>query len=305
MTSLPTLTGLRAFEAAARLGSFTAAAAELNVTQAAVSRSVKALEAQLDCVLFNRAANALALTREGRELLPELTSAFGLIAKAVGRTALLRQAPVLTVGVGPTFAIRWLIPRLARFQAAHPGIEVHTATGGATTAFRPEWTCSLRLGRDTTAGSVSEPLFSPQMTPVCSPAVAARLKKPEDIYKVPLLDIEHTPEDWSLWLERAGLDAARVDRRATFPFHAFALQAAQDGLGVAMGLHPYVVDDLQAGRLVAPFALEVTKPVGWYFVYRKGALQQPGLAQFRAWVRREARAVTRRSSPSTARRSGP
>lgn len=289
VNSLPTLTGLRAFEAAARLGSFTAAAAELNVTQAAVSRSVKALESQLGGTLFVRSANALVLTREGRELLPELTSAFGLIGKAVARATAFGRTPVLTVGVGPTFAIRWLIPRLARFHAAHPGIEVHTATGGSTTAFRPEWTCSLRLGKDTSPGSVSEPLFSPRMTPVCSPTLAQRLRLPEDLYKVPLLDIEPTPEDWTLWLRKAGLDGQRVDRRTSFPFHAFALQAAQDGLGVAMGLHPYVVDDLQAGRLVAPFALEVPKPLGWYFVYRQGAERQPGLAEFRAWVRQEAR----------------
>ena len=158
MKSLPTLTGLRAFECAARRGGFTAAAAELNVTQAAVSRSVKALEHQLGCALFARGANALVLTREGRELLPELGSAFGLMTKAVERVRSLKASPVLTVGVGPTFALRWLIPRLPRFREAHPGIELHTATAGATAALRAEWTCSVRMGKDATPGAVNTPL---------------------------------------------------------------------------------------------------------------------------------------------------
>jgi LysR family transcriptional regulator of beta-lactamase len=163
MDRLPTLNGLRAFESAARLGGFTAAAQELHVTQAAVSRSVKALEGQLGYAVFLRNANALALTPEGRMLVPELTAAFELMAKATQRVRQSRAAPVLTVGVGPTFAIRWLIPRLGRFQQRHPEIEVHTATGGATALLRPEWTCSLRLGKDPSAGVVSEPLFSPEM----------------------------------------------------------------------------------------------------------------------------------------------
>jgi len=137
MGGLPTLTGLRAFEAAARLGSFTSAAAELHVTQAAISRSVKALESQLGVPLFGRSANQLALTREGRELLPALSSAFGLMGKAVARVRAAHDAPLLTVGVWPTFAIRWLIPRLARFRRHHQGIELHTTTAGATALLRP------------------------------------------------------------------------------------------------------------------------------------------------------------------------
>src|SRR5689334_2464533 len=120
MRRLPSLNGLRVFEAAARLGSFTTAAGELHVTQAAVSRSVKMLEAQLGCSLFERHANALTLTDAARLLLPELTASFARIAHAVERAAGRDARDVLTVGVGPTFAMRWLIPRLGRFQAEHP-----------------------------------------------------------------------------------------------------------------------------------------------------------------------------------------
>jgi DNA-binding transcriptional LysR family regulator len=287
MDRLPSLNGLRAFEAAARLGGFTAAAQELHVTQAAVSRSVKALEGQLGYPLFQRNANALALTPEGRMLVPDLTSAFELMAKATQRVSQSRAGPVLTVGVGPTFAIRWLIPRLGRFQQRHPEIEVHTATGGATALLRPEWTCSLRLGKDPSPGVVSEPLFSPEMTPVCSPAMAKKLKVPADLAKETLLDIAHTPEDWVLWLTRAGVDPARISRRSVFPYHAFALQAALDGMGVAMGLQPYVTDDLKAGRLVAPFQLSVTKPLGWYLSYRKEVGGSEAFRKFRRWVKQQ------------------
>jgi len=287
MDRLPSLNGLRAFEAAARLGGFTAAAGELHVTQAAVSRSVKALEGQLGHPLFERNANALALTAEGRLLVPDLTAAFELMAKATQRVRQARAAPVLTVGVGPTFAIRWLIPRLGRFHQRHPEIEVHTATGGATAAMRPEWTCSLRLGKDPSPGVVSEPLFSPEMTPVCSPAVARRLKSPADVAKLTLLDIAHTPEDWVLWLTRAGVDPSRISKRSVFPYHAFALQAALDGMGVAMGLQPYVSDDLQAGRLAAPFELSVTKPLGWYLSYRKDVAGNEAFRKFRRWVKQQ------------------
>lgn len=290
MSALPTLTGLRAFESAARLGSFTAAAVELNVTQAAVSRSVKALEQQLGWRLFTREANALALTPQGTALLPDISQAFSLMEQSLRRAREAQAAPVLTVGVGPTFAIKWLIPRLGRFHAAHPQIEVRTVTGGATAQLRPDWTCSLRLGRDPTPGTVSTPMFSPLMTPVCTPALARRLKSAADLRRVPLLDVGHTPEDWTLWLQEAGVDATQVDRKSVFPFHAFALQAALDGQGVAMGLRPYVIDDLSAGRLVAPFSLEVVKPQGWFFVQRRDDSSHRALAPFRAWVLREARA---------------
>src|SRR3954469_22550681 len=142
MARLPSLTGLRAFEASLRLGGFTAAAQELNVTQAAVSRSVKALEAQLGYALFRRSANALEPTAEARQLAPDIGAAFDLMAKATLRVSQARAAPVITVGGCATFAIRWLIPRLGRFQARHPGLEVHTVTGGANAPLGAEWTCS-------------------------------------------------------------------------------------------------------------------------------------------------------------------
>lgn len=285
---LPSLNALRAFEAAARLGGFTAAAAELSVTQAAVSRSVKLLEQQLGCPLFERHANALSLTDRARILLPELSAAFERMRGAVQRIQETGARPVLTVGVGPTFAMRWLIPRLSRFQAQHPGIEVHVTTGGAAAPHRSEWNCSITLGRDSTAGMTSLPLFTPEYQPVCNPALAAQLRTPQDLYAATLLDVRHAPGDWSLWLATAKLDEARIANRLVFEYYAFALQAALDGAGVAIGLHPYIVDDLAAGRLVAPFHLRVEKKSGWYLSFRNEAKNLPAFVAFMDWVCEEA-----------------
>ena len=288
MPALPSLTSLRAFESAARLGSFTAAALELHVTQAAVSRSIKALESQLGFVLFERAANMLSLTRQGRELLPELGSAFRLIGMAVARARAVDAIPVLTVGVGVTFAIRWLIPRLPIFRHREPGIELRIATGGPSAKLRSEWTCSIRLGRDPSPDVISVPLFSPRMTPVCAPAVGRQLHHPADLLTVPLLDVEHTPGDWKLWMRAASLEETRAERRDIFPSYSFALQAALDGLGVAMGLHPYVVDDIAANRLIAPFEISVTKPDGWFLSFRREAEGNVSFQKFRGWLTTEA-----------------
>lgn len=298
MRRLPSLNGLRAFEAAARLGSFAAAAAELNVTQAAVSRSVKGLEAQIACRLFERHANALMLTDKGRLLLPELTAALDLMSGAVQRIVKAPTRPVLTVGMGPTFAIRWLIPRLSRFHALHPDIEVHTATGGAAAPLRDEWTCSITLGKDSSPGVSSLPLFSPNYSPVCSPRLSRRLRVPSDLYRATLLDVRHAPRDWSLWLAKAKLDEGKITKRLVFDYYVFAIQAALDGVGVAIGLYPYIVDDLAAGRLVAPFKQSVLKQQGWYLTYRDDVKQMPAFIAFMDWVREEAQSERKSGQPA-------
>jgi LysR family transcriptional regulator, regulator of gene expression of beta-lactamase len=294
MRKLPSLNALRAFEAAARLSSFTAAAAELHVTQAAVSRSVKLLESQLGQALFERHANALTLTDAARLLLPELTASFDRVAAAVQRVAGAHSRPALTVGVGPTFAMRWLIPRLGRFKALHPEIEIHITTGGAAAPLQDEWTCSITLGRDAKAGVTSLPLFSPWYSPVCSPRIAKKVREPKDLYRSTLLDVRHAPGDWSLWLGKAGLDEAKIANRVVFEFYAFALQAALDGVGVAIGLQPYIVDDMAAGRLVTPFALSVRKEQGWYLTFRDAAKKHPDFVAFMGWMRKEAHIETER-----------
>jgi DNA-binding transcriptional LysR family regulator len=288
MRRLPSLNGLRAFEAAARHGSFTAAGSELGVSQAAISRLVRLLEARLGLLLFERRPNGLTLTAQGRAFQPGLTAAFDGIARLAEQVTSASSDRVLTVGVGPTFAIRWLIPRLGDFHRAHPGIEVRLTTGGAVVALRDDWTCGVQLGDGDWPGYVAEPLFSAEMFPVCTPNMAKRLRRPADLAGATLLDVSHSSEDWTQWLAAAGLDALTT-RGPSFGTYAMALQAALDGVGVAMGLRPYVVDDLEAKRLVRPFRLTVPKRRAWYIAYRRERAEEPGLVAFRAWLHAVAR----------------
>lgn len=288
MRRLPSLNGLRAFEAAARHGSFTAAGVELGVSPAAVSRLVRLLEARLKVPLFERHPNGLSLTSQGRAFQPGLTAAFDGIARLTDQVTQATDDRVLTVGVGPTFAIRWLIPRLGDFHRAHPDIEVRLTTGGAVVSLRDDWTCGVQLGDGDWPGYVAEPLFSAEMFPVCTPVIATRLRAPEDLAGSMLLDVSHSTEDWTQWLAAAGRERLTA-RGPSFGTYAMALQAALDGVGVAMGLRPYVVDDLEAKRLVRPFKLAVPKRRAWYIAYRPERAREAGLVAFRDWLHEIAR----------------
>ena len=284
MRRLPSLNALRAFEAAARHGSFTGAAGELNVSQAAISRMVRLLEERLGFPLFERRANALALTDRGRALQPGLTGAFDAMALSVDQVVAMRAGPVLTVGVGSTFAVRWLIPRLSGFHAGHPDVEVRIATGGAGVPIREDWTCAVLLGDGHWPGYEAEPLFTAGMLPVCAPALARTLRRPEDLLTATLLSVSLWPDDWPHWFAAAGM-APPVVKGLSFGSYAMALQAALDGVGVALGVQPYIVDDVAAGRLVTPLALAVPMGRAWYLVSRPARHGDPGFAAFRVWLR--------------------
>jgi DNA-binding transcriptional LysR family regulator len=282
---LPSLNGLRAFEAAARHGGFVGASEELHVTQAAISRMVRLLEARLGFALFERRPNGLALTAQGKALQPGLTAAFDAIAGITEQVAAMRNTPALTLGVGPSFAMRWLIPRLVTFYRQHPEIEVRLATGGATNPYKDDWTCGILLGSGDWPGYEAEPMFSADLFPVCTAEIAQRLAKPTDLARETLLQVQHSPEEWSLWLAAAHVKLAPGMLGPRFDTYAMVLQAALDGVGVALGLRPYVEDDVAAGRLVAPFDLAVPKGRAWYLVYRAFREEDPGLVAFRNWLR--------------------
>ena len=284
MRRLPSLNGLRAFEAAARHGGFVGAAEELHVTQAAISRMVRLLEERLQVRLFERRPNGLALTPQGRMLQPRLTAAFDAIAGAAAQVLAVGLQPVLTVGVGPSFAVRWLIPRLADFHRNNPGLEVRLATGGAINPFNEEWTCGILLGNGDWPGYEAEQLFSTELILVCAPAIARRLAEPAQLEKETWLKAVHAPEDHRLWLKAAGAAAALCASTITFDNYGMALQAAIDGVGVAVALRAYVEDDIAAGRLVSPFAVAVPADRAWYLVYRPFRCEDPALIAFRQWL---------------------
>ncbi|QWG12390.1 LysR family transcriptional regulator [Bradyrhizobium sediminis] len=287
MRRLLFLNGIKAFEAAARTGSFAGAGAELNVSAAAVSRMVHLLEDRLGVLLFERKANRLAMTPAGRAYQSGLTPIFDALASLTAQVTAPSSVRVLTIGVGPTFAMRWLIPRLADFRKHAPDIDVRITTGGAAAPFGNDWSCGIKLGDGKWPGLVAEPLFAANLVPVCAPKLAAQLKRPTDLKGPSLLRVAHSPNDWPSWLKAAGVARVTV-RGLEFQFYGQALQAAVDGLGIAMGIRPYIDDDIAAGRLVAPFALTVPKGMQWYLVYRSFQTEQRDFAAFRRWIMRSA-----------------
>jgi LysR family glycine cleavage system transcriptional activator len=288
------LNGIRAFEAAARGGSFAAAGSELNVSAAAISRMVHLLEERLGVALFERKANKLVLTAAGRAYQSGLTPIFDALAALTAQVTAPSTLRVLTIGVGPTFAMRWLIPRLADFRKSHPDIDVRITAGGVLASFGDDWSCGIKLGEGAWPGLVAEPLFAADLVPVCAPRLAASLSKPSDLKGPSLLRIAHASEDWPRWLKAAGV--TRVNARGPeFQYYGQALQAAVDGLGVAKGIRPYIDDDLAAGRLIAPFALTVPKGMRWYLVYRSFQSGQREFAAFRRWIIQAAAQPTARS----------
>ena len=179
-----------------------------------------------------------------------------------------------------------MIPRLASFYQEYPEIEVRLATGGTMNPFMEDWTCGILIGNGDWPGLEVEPLFSADLFPVCTAAIAQRLTSPATLMKESLLQVAHSPDDWPLWLKAARVKLRSTSLGPSFGNYAMALQAALDGLGVALGLRPYVEDDIAKGRLVAPVTLSVPKGGAWYLVYRPFREGDPSLIAFRDWLRR-------------------
>lgn len=286
MRQLPFMNGIKAFEATARHGSLAKAAEELHVTPAAVSRMVRLLEQRLDVALFHRSANRLVPTPAGQLYQAGLTRLFDQLVDLTDRVTRLAERRVLTVGAGPTFATRWLIPRLGVFREVAPEVEVRITTGGVAAPFGDDWSCGITLGDGTWPGLDAEPLFDADLIPVCTPSLARDLNGLADLKAVDLLRVSHAPDDWSSWLGAAG--GSRIAAVGPmFEYYGQALQAALDGLGVAMGIRPYIDDDLRAGRLVAPFTRSVPKGKRWFLVYRRQRADDSAFVAFRRWIRGE------------------
>jgi LysR family glycine cleavage system transcriptional activator len=288
---LPSLNAVRAFEAAARLGSFKDAAAELGVTHGAVSRQVHLLEEWLGApALFRRLNRGVALTPDGGTLLAEFGPALDRISVAARRHRERRGAPaatVLRVNALATFSLRWLLPRLTLFREEHPGIEVQLTTANVPVDALPEeYDVVIRGGPDTFHGFVSRPLLNERRLPVCSPALAERhpLGTVADLERHTLLHVSSMPRLWHDWLTVAGYAGLKPAATLTLDHFYLSIQAAVDGLGVAMGPTALVSDDLAAGRLVAPFA-EVSLPARTYFAYLpQHTLTNPASTVFCEWL---------------------
>jgi LysR family glycine cleavage system transcriptional activator len=286
---LPSLNGLRAFEASARLLSFTLAAAELNVTQTAISHQIRRLEEQLGIRLFIRQTRSLALTQEAREYLPSVRSAFEDLRRATARLRRNEHEGRLTVSTTASLATKWLVSRVAAFQDANPGMEVRITTSTHLVDFRREEVdVAVRYGLGVWPGLRAYWLMAERIFPVCSPALTngpKALLRPEDLVHHTLLHTSVYQDDWGLWLTAAGLPRSISARRGlTFDISFMSIQAAIEGLGVALGRVHLVEADIAAGRLVAPFDTELPQDAGYYVVSPDATSDTPKVALFRNWL---------------------
>jgi LysR family transcriptional regulator, glycine cleavage system transcriptional activator len=291
---LPPLSALRTFEAAARHLSFTRAADELHVTQAAVSHQIKALEADLGVRLFRRLNRSLLLTDEGQLLAPPVRRAFDELAAGVEQVRG-RGGGTLTISTTPSIAANWLAGRLGRFQALRPEFEIRLMATPRLVDFAREGVdCGIRYGFGAWPGLVADRLFSAALTPVCSPRLLKRpepLREPADLARHTLLHALDDMDDWRLWLRAAGVSGIDPQRGPKFESMPLALQAAISGTGVAISRGPLADEALAAGVLVRPFDFELPSECAYYFVVHELRAEQPKVQAFRTWLLAEVAAA--------------
>jgi LysR family glycine cleavage system transcriptional activator len=291
---LPPLNALRAFEATARLGSLVAAADELCVTHGAVGRQVKLLEDWAGVALFERVGRRLRPTEAGRAYQAALGGALDAVAAASGRLRARGHGPrLLTVNALPTFAMRWLLPRLAQFQRQQPDIELRLVTADEPVERLAPGACDVAIRRHVgtwPTGFVAEPFLAEHEIPVCAPALLSRapLTRPHDLARQTLLHADKRPGAWTRWLEAAGVpEVEQQAGRQRFDHFYLALQAAADGLGVALGPLPIIEDDLAAGRLVAPLKAPLVPSPSYCWVVSRALADSPAVRAFCAWLSSE------------------
>ncbi len=293
---IPPLNPLRAFEAAARHLSFTRAGDELCVTPSAVSHQVKTLEEHLGMALFLREAKSLMLTSAGRSYLPAVQQAFQVLIDATQQLHGQFKS-ILRVDIPPTFAAKWLIPRMDRFVKEYPEIDIHVSTvSGALNFAHDEFDLAIRYGRGNYSNLHSELCLAVEVFPVCSPALIngdRPLRVPADLKHHTLLHDGSTYADgsnphWSSWLQHAGVPDVDAARGLSFSPSHLVINAAIDGLGVALAKNSWVAEDLELGRLVRPFDISLQVDSAYYMVFPKERAEDMHIATFVDWMHREA-----------------
>ncbi len=286
---LPPLTALRAFEAAARHMSFARAADELNVTPAALSFQIKSLEEHLGQPVFRRLNRAVELTEAGRSLVPGVADGFAALAQGWRAARRVGDNTTLTVTAGPAFTAKWLAPRLFLFAHAHPEIELRfSATLRILDFERDEVDVAIRFGRGPDPGLFSRPVIEEWATPAMSPALAERIRKPEDLRQAVLLHQDDTPvlapeTNWAAWFQAAELGPAPTGG-PRFSQADHAIDAALAGAGAVLGRISLIHGALKEGSLVAPFDLALRTRAHYRFVCPRGAEDRPQIRAFLDWI---------------------
>ena len=286
MKRLPPLPALHTFLVTAQCCNFTRAAEQLHITQGAVSRQIAGLEEQLGYPLFIRLARGLTLTAEGREWLPQVEKVFGLISEATEQIGLKHQTLQLKA---PSCVMRWLLPRLLQWQKERPDVPVKlTASLQHGVDFqREQFDAAVIYGPPPDHSPGALHLFDEQLTPVCSPQLlngSAALNSPSDLQKQLLLHPTHDIQDWSVWLDAAGLQLSNLGSGQHFETLDQAMSMASHGTGVAIGDWSLIGDDLRAERLVMPFELKVKTGLAYYMVLPAGAQPSPPLEALMLWL---------------------
>ncbi len=296
---LPSMTALRGFEAAARRLSFSRAAEELGVTQGAVSRQMRALEDLIGKPLFRRVGRRLVLTAAGEAFLPEVKAILDHAERATLEImAFDGHGGLLSIGMPPTFGSRWLVPRLGRFSARFPGIDLNLVTRIRRFDFdADQLDAAIQVGPPEGEHLQGIMLMGEEMVPVCSPVIRKGdaghpLKTIADLRHHSLLHLSTRPEAWVEWLRHAGLgeDIDFARRGPVFEQFSMVIQAALAGLGIAMVPRFLVIEELATRRLIIPFDLPVASPDPYYLVYPKRFAALPKIVQFRDWILQEAAA---------------
>ncbi len=284
--SLPPLGALRAFEATARHGRMVLAAEELSVTPGAISRQVRLLEDALGVALFEGPKSKPRLTDTGRALAPRLAGAFDEL-EAATQAARAGQAAVLDISCLSTFLMRWLIPRLHRFTAQHPAIDVRlSAADGPIDPDRARFDAVITVEAETPLGPRFHPLFPEWLGPVAAPALAEQVRTCGDLTRVPLLHTQTRPEAWPAWAALIGWTETRFDG-PRYEHYYYTLEAASAGLGVCLAPWHLVAADVASGRLVAPLGFNRS---GYHYGLRLKRQARAAIEPFRVWLLAEAAA---------------
>ena len=284
---LPPLNALRAFEASARQLSFTRAAEELFVTQAAISHQIKALEDNLGIKLFMRKNRALLLTEEGQSYYLDIKDIFNALHDATERLLARGEKGAITVSMQPSFAIQWLVPRLNTFNLLHPDIDVRIkAVDQPENSLTEDVDLAIYYGRGRWRGIHAEQLHTEYLIPVCSPLLLSGKKPLNDITDLAQHTLLHdtSRRDWKRWFKHVDVSGANVNHGPIFSHSAMVLQAAIHGQGVALAHSVLAKPDIDSGRLVCPFKEVLVSKNSYYIVCREQQLEIGKITAFREWV---------------------
>jgi len=284
---LPPLNSLKCFEAAGRLLSFTNAARELNVTQAAISHQIKVIEEYLGVALFDRLPRRLVLTEQGKSLLPEVIEAFDKVSLAISALNREQYSNMLSVRLGTSFAAKWLSPQLKYFWLQYPEIDLCLYHANAPVDFeREQIDIAVTYGKGDWEGVVADLLLSLDFFPVCSPAFMHNDKPLTELDNLRYYTLMHDTsyECWYDWIKLAQVKGIRADKGTIIDDTNVLIQAAIDGQGIALGSTAFLQDHLDSGRLVKPFDINLVNDFSYFVVCPESHLQNPAVLAFKEWL---------------------